>query len=1048
MNEQNPPIITQNLEEEKNNDGLIIIKEDYKSSPKCGIKCKIVKKVNKNIIFTPVEISAQPYFKYSVTQIKEEQKNDISQTETENTKLLEDKSKTYNLSTNSNNDDLKSSQQDIKIEKYEKIEIAGDISDTGNNKEEKENEYNYIHIIGKKESEKTINLSYKFNEPEEKDEKENKRRKLYHKASSKLNQKLHLNDNEEEKEKEKEKVKEKRKKQFRNSQNAYNYLNDIEISYNIHSDKSNNISLLKISQTKENKEKNNNKNPELLNFYSNNLKKDKKYSPKNAIKEKREIIKLSSAFTTTNIKRYKKPKKNQDKKKLLTRQYSYIPVPKGKKNKIILNSEKEKEKEKENKKTRRRTLLPKEEIKKENKKIYNDILNKYKDNNKDKDSNNLKLNILKIKNIKFRESNTNQDEILNMVPYNKKTGKDQCWTPKKNINYTLKKDDSIKEIEDNTSNKYSCSISNSIKNRILQKTIKGKRKVSIFDNTINNNIENKKKKRLFTEDKKDCNSIQKRKSIFSILKDKEKEKEKNKDKSINKEKDKKLDKKSRRRKNKEKRNKKDKDNINSPKIKIIRKDKSFTLGSKVNKKLMNEANQNLKQTNNSNFNDISNSYDSLNTSINNSEISRSKSKADHDAPNLKDENNQNDNPDVRRNSTRNILRKNIPKEKIIALTNKQTIDNINDYTRKCLRIIPDLYELGEKMPRYKGKIHPNLYGKKIALFDLDETIVHCIGQINMNNVESFTKQCDAKIKVSLPGGKREITIGINIRPHWEEALKRIQNKYYIFAFTASHESYADSVLNHLDPDKKYFQYRLYRSNCVLCDVNEMKFYVKDLKILEDIYDLKDVVIIDNSVLSFAYHLDNGIPISPFYDSKNDTELLDIADFLVKYADENDIRDKLKEVYKLSNYMEILKEYDSDENEESFEHLYNEEENDEDNKINLNLIKPSLSSNITFKNEEKNEIKSDNSINKNILQIKLKFREYSQIFNDEKYNRTLTPQLNEPIKSKKSINDGGDTGKNNENGNIENKRREKHKTILFDINFKKEWEEKQKELNNR
>ena len=43
----------------------------------------------------------------------------------------------------------------------------------------------------------------------------------------------------------------------------------------------------------------------------------------------------------------------------------------------------------------------------------------------------------------------------------------------------------------------------------------------------------------------------------------------------------------------------------------------------------------------------------------------------------------------------------------------------------------------------------------------------------------------------------------------------------------------------------------------------MKFYIKDLKILEDNYDLKDVVIIDNSLLSFAYHLDNGIPISPF-----------------------------------------------------------------------------------------------------------------------------------------------------------------------------------------
>lgn len=68
----------------------------------------------------------------------------------------------------------------------------------------------------------------------------------------------------------------------------------------------------------------------------------------------------------------------------------------------------------------------------------------------------------------------------------------------------------------------------------------------------------------------------------------------------------------------------------------------------------------------------------------------------------------------------------------------------------------------------------------------------------MNNVESFSMQCDAKIKVQLPAGRRVATIGINIRPHWEEALKKIKDKYHIIAFTASHDSYADSVLNFLD----------------------------------------------------------------------------------------------------------------------------------------------------------------------------------------------------------------------------------------------------------
>jgi len=39
-------------------------------------------------------------------------------------------------------------------------------------------------------------------------------------------------------------------------------------------------------------------------------------------------------------------------------------------------------------------------------------------------------------------------------------------------------------------------------------------------------------------------------------------------------------------------------------------------------------------------------------------------------------------------------------------------------------------------------------------------------------------------------------------------------------------------------------------------------YVKDLSIISD-RDLKDVVIVDNSIVSFAYNLSNGIPIASF-----------------------------------------------------------------------------------------------------------------------------------------------------------------------------------------
>ena len=361
------------------------------------------------------------------------------------------------------------------------------------------------------------------------------------------------------------------------------------------------------------------------------------------------------------------------------------------------------------------------------------------------------------------------------------------------------------------------------------------------------------------------------------------------------------------------------------------------------------------------------------------------------------------------------------------------------------------------MPRCKTKINPIFSkDKKIALFDLDETIVHCIGEINMNNLESLSRQSDAKIKVNLPGGKREVLIGINIRPHWEEALNKIKNKYHIVAFTASHESYADSVLNCLDPNRKYFEYRLYRAHCVLCTMNEAKFYVKDLKILEDSYDLKDVVIIDNSVLSFAYHLDNGIPISPYYDSKTDTELLDIADFLVKYADENDIRDKLKEVYKLNQYLEILKNYNSETSEISVIEEEDITEHNGDkcilskNKTNINL-NPHLTLkniNIDKNKDEINERKFEQT-SKNIFQAKLKeiqneiYNDSNDEENEKEENINNTHELEKQKHMSKYINKN-----NEENNNDKNKKRDKHKTIKFDINFKKVWEEKKKELKKK
>ena len=69
------------------------------------------------------------------------------------------------------------------------------------------------------------------------------------------------------------------------------------------------------------------------------------------------------------------------------------------------------------------------------------------------------------------------------------------------------------------------------------------------------------------------------------------------------------------------------------------------------------------------------------------------------------------------------------------------------------------------------------------------------------------------------------------------------------------------------------------------------------------YKISDIVIVDNSVYSFAFHIDNGIPIIPFYDDKGDEEMLHLVYYLNCLATVSDVREQNRtafELFKLSN----------------------------------------------------------------------------------------------------------------------------------------------------
>lgn len=177
-------------------------------------------------------------------------------------------------------------------------------------------------------------------------------------------------------------------------------------------------------------------------------------------------------------------------------------------------------------------------------------------------------------------------------------------------------------------------------------------------------------------------------------------------------------------------------------------------------------------------------------------------------------------------------------------------------------------------------------GKKTIIFDMDETLIHCSGS-NKGHVS---------ISLNFPNGKSLIA-GLNIRPYAIECLEAASKLFEVIVFTASNKSYADVVLDYLDPEHKLIHHRLYRDSCF--HVNNMN--IKDLRIINR--RMQDMVIIDNSIFSFAFNLDNGVPILTWIKNPFDKELLNLIPYFNVIADAYDVREINRALFHLDTFYE-------------------------------------------------------------------------------------------------------------------------------------------------
>ncbi|CAJ1427596.1 unnamed protein product [Effrenium voratum] len=185
---------------------------------------------------------------------------------------------------------------------------------------------------------------------------------------------------------------------------------------------------------------------------------------------------------------------------------------------------------------------------------------------------------------------------------------------------------------------------------------------------------------------------------------------------------------------------------------------------------------------------------------------------------------------------------------------------------------------------------PREVGLTVVL-DLDETLSHC-------RLEQLEKKPDFCVQFE----ESKATGYVYVRPFAQLFLQVAARLFEVVVFTASSQGYADQVLDQLDPDRRCISARLYRQHCV----ERGGAFLKDLRRLGR--PMERVVLVDNSPVSLALCLDNGIVVSSWTaENRVDRELLELLLLLQQCVQQASVAQFLVERYGLRYMVDMLRQ---------------------------------------------------------------------------------------------------------------------------------------------
>ena len=113
-----------------------------------------------------------------------------------------------------------------------------------------------------------------------------------------------------------------------------------------------------------------------------------------------------------------------------------------------------------------------------------------------------------------------------------------------------------------------------------------------------------------------------------------------------------------------------------------------------------------------------------------------------------------------------------------------------------------------------------------------------------------------------------------LRPGVIHLIKKLYHFFEIDIFTAAIKRYADNIVNKLDPNDEYINYRFYREHCIYEGTKSVKKLVRIGR------ELSKIIFVDNIKYNAKYNMDNLYHVSSWKDDVYDQEIVKLQDLLI------------------------------------------------------------------------------------------------------------------------------------------------------------------------